>query len=162
MPEGPAAVTSGPGTAVVMALAGARQRSGGVRLSSPIALTVFEGDRVLGSTADGPIVTTAGIHDLELVNTTLGYRSRRTVTIQTGVITPMTIPVPAGRININAQPWAQVLIDDTAIGDTPLANISVPLGQHQVTFRHPQLGERRETVLVRADTVARVSTSFVR
>jgi len=156
------AVTSGPGTADLVAVAAARQRSGGVRLSSPIALTVFEGDRILGSTADGPIVTTAGLHELELVNTALGYRSRHTVAIQTGVISAMTIPVPTGRININAQPWAQVLIDDTAIGDTPLANVSVPLGQHQVTFRHPQLGERRETVLVRADTVARVSTSFTR
>jgi hypothetical protein len=29
-----------------------------------------------------------------------------------------------------------------------------------VTFRHPQLGERRETVTVRADTPTRVSTSF--
>jgi len=142
--------------------AAAHQRSGGVRFSSPIELKVLEGDRVLGSTADGPIVTTAGIHQLDLMNTALGYRIHQTVTIRAGALTPLTITPPMGRISINAEPWAQVTIDDRAVGDTPLANISVSLGEHQVIFRHPQLGERRETVIVRADTPARISTSFQR
>src|SRR5262245_9082071 len=140
--------------------AGARQRSGGVRVSSPIELKVLEGERVLGSTADGPIVTSAGTHQLDLLNTALGYRVRQTVTIRTGVLTPLTITPPMGRLSINADPWAQLLIDDKPIGDTPVANISVGLGEHQVTFRHPQLGERRENVVVRADVPTRVSTSF--
>jgi len=140
--------------------AGTRQRSGGVRVSSPIELKVLEGEQVLGSTADGPIVTTAGTHQLDLLNVALGYRVRQTVTIRAGVLTPLTITPPMGRLSINADPWAQVLIDDRPIGDTPVANVSVSLGEHQVTFRHPQLGERRETVTVRADTPTRVSTSF--
>jgi len=140
--------------------AGARQRSGGVRVTSPIELKVLEGDRVLGSTADGPIVTSEGTHQLDLLNTALGYRVRQTVTIRAGVLTPLTITPPMGRLSINADPWAQVLIDDRPIGDTPVANVSVSLGEHQVTFRHPQLGERRETVVVRADVPTRVSTSF--
>ena len=140
--------------------AGTRQRSGGVRVTSPIELKVLEGDRVLGSTADGPIVTSAGTHQLDLLNTALGYRVRQTVTIRAGVLTPLTITPPMGRLSINADPWAQVLIDDRPIGDTPVANVSVSLGEHQVTFRHPQLGERRETVIVRADVPTRVSTSF--
>jgi PEGA domain len=142
--------------------AGTRQRSGGVRVSSPIELKVLEGDRVLGSTADGPIVTSAGTHQLDLLNTAVGYRVRQTVTIRAGVLTPLTITPPMGRLSINADPWAQVLIDDRPIGDTPVANVSVSLGEHQVTFRHPQLGERRETVVVRADVPTRVSTSFQR
>jgi len=148
--------------ASALADASARQRSGGIRLSSHIPLNVLEGDRVLGSTADGPIVATAGTHELELVNAPLGYRARQTVTIKAGIITPLTLPPPMGRININAQPWAQVLIDDTPIGETPLANVSVPLGQHEIVFRHPDLGERRETVTVRGDAVGRVTTTFER
>jgi len=142
--------------------AAAHQRSGGVRFSSPIELKVLEGDRVLGSTADGPIVTTAGTHQLDLVNSALGYRVRQTVTIRAGVLSPLTITPPMGRISINAEPWAQVLIDDRPIGDTPLANVSVSLGEHEVIFRHPQMGERRETVIVRADAPTRVSTTFQR
>ena len=133
-----------------------------MRFSSPIELKVLEGDRVLGSTADGPIVTTAGTHQLDLVNSALGYRVRQTVTIRAGVLSPLTITPPMGRVSINAEPWAQVLIDDRPIGDTPLANVSVSLGEHEVVFRHPQLGERRETVTVRADVPTRVSTTFQR
>jgi hypothetical protein len=142
--------------------AATHQRSGGVRFASPIELKVLEGDRVLGSTADGPIVTTAGIHQLDLMNTSLGFRVHQTVTIKAGALTPLTITPPMGRLSVNAEPWAQVTIDDRPIGDTPLANVSVSLGEHQVVFRHPQLGERRETVIVRADAPARISTSFPR
>jgi hypothetical protein len=149
-------------TAAALDQAAARQRTGGLQIRTPINLTVLEGDRVLGSTADGPIVASAGSHQLDLVNTALGFRVRQNVTIRAGVITPMTITPPMGRISINAQPWAQVLIDDTAVGETPLANIQVPIGDHQITFRHPQMGERRERVTVRADTPARVSTTFQR
>ena len=142
--------------------AATHQRSGGVRISSPIELKVLEGDRVLGSTADGPIVTTAGTHQFDLINTALGYRLHQTVTVRVGVLTPLAITPPTGRISINAQPWAQVLIDDKAIGETPLANVPVSLGDHQVVFRNPQFGEHRETVTVRADAPARVSTTFQR
>ena len=108
------------------------------------------------------MVIPAGTHQIDLVNAALGYRSHQTVTITPGVITPLTLAAPMGRLNINAQPWAQVLIDDSPVGETPLANVPVPLGQHQITFRHPQLGERHESVTVRADTVGRVSVSLTR
>ena len=67
---------------------------------------------------------------------------------------------PDGRLNANAQPWAQVLVDGRPIGDTPLANVAVPVGDHEVTFRHPQLGERRQRITVQAGTLTRVSASF--
>jgi hypothetical protein len=146
----------------VLENAAAQQRSGGVRISSPVELKVLEGDRVLGSTADGPIVTTSGTHQLDLINTVLGVRIHQSVTIRGGTLTPLAITLPMGRLSINAEPWAQVAIDDKPIGDTPLANVSVSVGEHQVLFRNPQLGEHRETVVVRADAPARISTSFPR
>jgi len=94
--------------------------------------------------------------------TALGFRVRQAVTIRAGTIARVPITPPMGRLSINAQPWAQVLIDDTAVGETPLANVPATLGEHQITFRHPQFGERRERVIVRADAPARVSTTFQR
>ena len=149
-------------TAVELEQAAARQRSGGVTFVAPITLSVLEGDRVLGSTADGTIVASAGSHTLDLVNAALGYRVRQVVTIRSGSIARVNITPPMGRISVNAQPWAEVLIDDQPIGQTPLANVQTPIGEHQVTFRHPQFGERRERVTVRADAPARVSTVFQR
>jgi hypothetical protein len=138
----------------------ARQKSGGLRLVSPIELSVFEGDRLLGSSADGPVVTSAGEHQLDLVNNVLRYRTRQTVTIKTGEVVSLRVSPPDGRLNINASPWAQVWVDGRAMGDTPLANVAVPIGEHDVMFRHPQLGERHVTVLVRSGDANRVSAAF--
>jgi hypothetical protein len=147
---------------LAIAQAATKQRSGGVTLSAPIELKVLQGDRVLGSSADGPIVTTAGTHELDLINPSLGFRVRRAVTFRAGEITTVNIAVPAGRISVNAIPWAEVWIDSRRIGETPMANLEIPIGEHEVVFRNPDLGERRQNVVVRADAVARVSTTFDR
>ena len=34
------------------------------------------------------------------------------------------------------------------IGETPIGNYSLPIGSHEVVLRHPELGERRQTVMV--------------
>ena len=138
------------------------QRSGGIRLNAPIDLQVLEGNRVLGTSADGPIVAPAGSHQLDFVNSAVGFRVRQSVTIKAGEIATLTITPPMGRLSVNAQPWAQVLVDGMPAGETPIANLAVTLGQHEIVFRHPQLGERREIVVVRADGVTRISTTFGR
>jgi hypothetical protein len=142
--------------------AASNQRSGGVRIRSAIELKVLQGDRVLGSSADGPIVATAGTHQLDLINTTFGVNLRRPVTFSAGQITNVDVAIPPGRVSINAQPWAEVFIDSRLVGETPLANLSVPVGEHEVLFRHPELGERRQRITVRADAPARASQSFER
>jgi hypothetical protein len=149
-------------TAAVIAQAARNQRLGGVRLSTPIELKVLQGDRVLGSSADGVIVASAGTHDLELINASLGFRIRRAVTFRPGEITTLVIPVSPGRLNVNAMPWAEVWIDGRSVGETPLGNVEVPIGEHDLVFRHPDLGERLQRVVVRADTVTRVATTFDR
>ncbi|MEO7891202.1 MAG: hypothetical protein ABIW19_14480 [Vicinamibacterales bacterium] len=63
--------------------------------------------------------------------------------------------VAMGRLSINAKPWADVWVDGQLVGTTPLANLRVPVGGHEVLWRHPQLGERRATVHVGTDTPAR-------
>jgi hypothetical protein len=145
----------------VQAAAG-KQRSGGVRLLTPIELKVLEGEKVLGSTADGAIIATAGTHQLDLINSALGVRVRKAVTFRAGEIANFDVALPQGRVSVNAQPWAEVLIDNKPVGETPLANVAVPLGDHEVVFRHPELGERRQTITVRGDQPTRVSQSFNR
>jgi PEGA domain len=140
----------------------ARERRGGLRVSSPIELQVLEGDRVLGSSKDGPVVATAGRHELDFVNTEFGYQSRQVVEIKAGQIVPMKISPPDGRVSINAVPWALVSIDGNSAGETPLGNVALPVGEHQITFRHPQLGERTQKVIVKANSATRVSVAFTR
>lgn len=139
-----------------------RPRPGAIQFASPVALQILEGNRVLGSSGDGAITLPAGTHQLELVNEDLGFRTRQVVTVRPGETASFTVTTPQGRLSLNAQPWAQVLVDANAVGETPIANLAVSIGQHEVTFRHPQLGEWKETVTVRADRVTRLSTTFGR
>jgi hypothetical protein len=136
-------------------------RRGGLRLVSPIDLTVLQGDRVLGSTSEGPIFLPSGTQQVQLVNTALGYKATQSLTVRAGQIGTQRIELPNGKLNLNAQPgWARVSIDGNAVGDTPLANVAVPIGEHEIVFRHPQLGEKRERVVVRAEGTQRVTVSF--
>jgi hypothetical protein len=148
--------------AAALAQAAARERRGGLRLISPIELQVLEGERVLGSSADGPVVTTGGRHELDFVNNALGYRLHQTVDIKAGQIIPLKISPPDGRVSVNAVPWAQVSINGKLIGETPLGNLPLPAGEHEVTFRHPQLGEQTQKVIVKSGALTRVSATFAR
>jgi len=136
--------------------AGSGQRVGGMTFVSPLELQVFEGGKRIG-VSGGPIAATEGTHTVDLVNDQLGFRVQQTITIKPGELTSRSIPVPNGRLSINAVPWAEVWIDGSAAGQTPLANLVIPIGEHQITFRHPQLGEQRQTAVVKSDGVTRLS-----
>ncbi len=71
-----------------------------------------------------------------------------------------TPPLPMGSVSINALPWADVTVDGHAVGSTPIGNLPLSIGRHDIVWRHPQLGERRQTVTVIADAVLRVGADF--
>lgn len=132
---------------------------GNLVVESRIELEVFEGDARLGSST-GTMQLSVGSHTVDLVNDEFGFRSQQAVEVTAAGTVTLTVAIPDGRLDVNAVPWADVWIDAAPAGQTPLANLALPIGRHEVVFRHPQLGERRETVIVRADGVARVSVVF--
>ena len=134
---------------------------GGVRVNSPLDLQILEDGRVIGTTA-GAVAMAVGRHDLEVVNEKFAYRSRQTVEVRPGQTTSLSVTPPNGRVSINAVPWAEVWIGGTMVGETPLANFSLPLGEHEIVFRHPQLGERRQTAIVKGDGMTRVTANMQR
>ena len=99
----------------------------------------------------------AGRHVLEFVNQTLGYRESRAVQVLPGKVAPIAINLPTGRVNLNAAPWAEVWIDGQRIGDTPIGNLDVPIGPHEIVVRHPEHGEKRHAVSVTAGAPVRLS-----
>jgi hypothetical protein len=138
----------------------ATTRSGGFRLSTSIEVHVLDGERFLGSSGDGPIILPAGRHELEFVNSAIGYRARRVVYVTAGEIASLAVTVPNGTLNVNATPWAAVWIDGNPYGETPLGNLSIAPGEHEILFRHPQFGERREKAVVRTDASTRVAVTM--
>ena len=95
-----------------------------------------------------------------MTNETLGYHRQETVTIKPGQSLSVPLIPPDGLMSINALPWANCQIGNKSLGETPLAHLKVPIGEHEVICRHPQLGELRRTVVVRAGEVARLSLKF--
>jgi hypothetical protein len=90
----------------------------------------------------------AGRHELTLVNDTLGYRAELTVNVLAGQVLPVKPSWPKGRLDVNAEPWAEVWVDGKKMGQTPLGGLSVAIGPHEVMFRHPQLGEQHHAITV--------------
>jgi hypothetical protein len=145
---------------VPSAKAAAGEPSGSVRVLSPIPLDVVWAEEVIGSTATGPVRVAPGTHELEFVNERLSFRTKQTVRVTADRIVPVRIDPPNGVMTVSAQPWARVWIDGKAVGQTPLSNVAVGLGEHEIVFRHPQLGERRQHATVRSGALTRVNQTF--
>jgi hypothetical protein len=134
--------------------------SGWISIAAPEDLQVFEDQRLIGSSRTDRIMVSAGRHELELVNEPLGYRSTRTVQVGAGQVVPVRLDWPKGSLALNAVPWADVWVDGERIGETPIGNVPMPIGAHEVVFRHPELGEQRATVTVTLSTPARLSVDM--
>ena len=134
--------------------------SGWLAVFAPIRLDVSEGRRTLGSTDSGRIVLAPGRHVLTLSNRELGYTASQTVEIRPGEERVLNVK-PMGLVNLNASPWAEVWVDGTRAGETPLANLQVPLGTREFLFKHPQYGERRLTATI-TTTASALTVDFGR
>jgi hypothetical protein len=141
----------------------ARERgpvSGWIAIAAPIDVQIYEGGRLLGTNQTDRIMVPAGEHKLDFVNDALGYRASRGVNVPAGRVESMSLKLPMGSVALNAVPWAEVWLDGEKAGDTPIGNLQTTIGRHEVVFRHPDLGESRQTVMVTASTPARLSVDM--
>jgi hypothetical protein len=134
--------------------------AGWIAARLPFVVEIHEKGRLLGTTESDRIMLAAGAHELEFVNATLGYREKRSVQIAPGRLTSLNLELPHGVVNLNASPWAEVYLDGKRIGETPIGNLSVPIGPHEIVFRHPQFGEKRHAVSVTTGAPVRVSVEM--
>jgi hypothetical protein len=142
------------------AAAGTGPVSGWLSVKAPFSLEIHEGGRVIGTTDADRVMVAAGRHELLLVNETLGYRATRVVNVAPGKTAAITAELPNGTVNLNASPWAEVWIDGQRVGETPIGNLSVPIGPHEVVFRHPQFGEKRHAISVTMSEPVRLSVDM--
>jgi hypothetical protein len=134
--------------------------SGWISLSAPADVQVFENKRLLGSSQTDRLMVSAGRHEFEIVNDTIGYRAMRTVQVIPGRVTSVKIEFPKGSIALNAIPWAEVWVDGDKVGDTPIGNLQLAIGPHEFVFRHPDLGEQRHAATITLNTPGRLSVDL--
>jgi hypothetical protein len=125
-------------------------------------LRVLRNGELLGTSDEGRLALPAGRQELELVNDAVGYRAVMTVQVPPGRAVPVPVELPQSLLNLSATPTARVWIDGREIGTTPISQLALPVGQHEVRFEHPELGERRMTVLVKVGVTAQASVDFTR
>src|SRR6185295_9987850 len=125
----------------------------------PAAPVVPKGELAVTSEPSGALVTVdgtrrgvtplnltlaAGEHAVEIVAG--DHIARQTVAIESGRTVVARAEVPAATFFINVLPWANVWIDGQPFGRTPVADIRLAAGPHEVVLRHPEFGERRQSV----------------
>jgi hypothetical protein len=134
--------------------------SGWIAVNAPIEVQLYENQRLLGSSETDRIMVPVGRHDLEIVNQTLGYRATRVVNVNPGQVANVKLDMPKAPVALNAVPWAEAWVDGERIGETPIGNVSLTIGPHEVVFRHPELGERRVVTTVTLSTPAKVTVDL--
>ena len=135
--------------------------SGWVAVFAPVLLDIAENGRSIGTTEQGRLMLPPGRHQLTFSNREYGLRRQQIVEIEPGEERSVNVQ-PTGELNVNALPWAEVWIDGRKTGDTPIAHLSVPVGTHEIAFKHPQFGDRKVTATVHAETPATASVDFTK
>jgi serine/threonine-protein kinase len=68
-----------------------------------------------------------------------------------------------GYLSVVAYPWAEVFLDGSLIGETPILRRSVSAGQHVVVVRNSPRGvEERRSVTITRGQEARISVDLTR
>ena len=140
----------------------AKVEPGWVSVNAPFDMELYEQGKLLGSTGIDRIMLPAGRHDIEVVSEALGYREPRTVNVLPNRVASISITLPKGTISLNAIPWATVTIDGENAGDTPIGNLSLTIGPHEVVFTNPQLGEQRRVITVTQRSPVRFSIDLTK
>ena len=133
---------------------------GWLNVDTPVAMRIFEEGRLLGTTDVNRVMLPVGRHVLHFVSEETGFEADRTITVTAGRPTSIRIDTPNATLSINARPWAEVFVDGERIGETPIGNLSRPIGRHEIVLRHPELGERRQSVLLTSKGPSRISVDF--
>lgn len=134
--------------------------SGWVSVRASLDFDVYEDDKLIGNTVAGRLPLPVGTHVLTFRHDQLGFRTTRSVAVAEGKSTTTAVELPNGLVRVLAQPWADVWIDGKAIGRTPVENIPVPIGTHDVVLRHPELGEQRHRMTVSVNDLSRLDVDL--
>lgn len=153
-------VAAGATASVVATLTPAGASGGWVSIAAPFEMQVLENGQVIGSSAMDKLMLPAGKHELTLMSDSFGFTTNVSVQVPAGKTVNVPVVLPKNTLSVNALPWADVWLDGQPMGTTPLGNLSVSVGNHELIWRHPQLGERRQVVKVTAGAPIRAGMDF--
>ncbi len=131
-----------------------------VKVEAAVDLSVYDNGRLLGNGGSSPVQVAPGRRNLDFVNKQLGLKVRQYVDAVAGQVVTVPVELPTGMMNLYADQTAEVSVDGTVVGQTPLPSLQVPLGSHEVVFRNPKFNELRYTVMVTLNAPVKLNVSF--
>jgi hypothetical protein len=134
--------------------------SGWLAIFAPIPVSVVIDGRPVNLTEDGRIMAPPGKHIVELISDRFNYRSAQTLEVKPGETTAHTLAVPMGNVRVTAPADAVIRVDGQPHQGVPSEGLAIPIGSHEISAVHPQLGERRVAVDVRHGALTEVTLSF--
>ncbi len=155
-------VAAGSMVSVTAAMTPAGSTGGWIAIKAPFEMQILDRGRIVGTTSSDRIMLPVGPHELELSAAAYEFKAKVVAQVQAGKVIDVPVTLPNGSLSVSAVPWADVFLDGQPIGQTPLGHVAVPIGEHEVVWRHPQLGERKQRVRVTTHTAARVGVDFAR
>src|SRR5262245_11490115 len=117
---------------------------GELAVSAAVPVEIYRGDELLGSTPT-TLQLPAGPQTLEYRYQGLRQTATHLITAQGTTTATISFLI---KVQVNAKPWAQVFLDGvrlTPIGQTPLGDVSVPIGSVLV-FQNPGFPDKRYRV----------------
>ncbi|HSK08338.1 MAG TPA: PEGA domain-containing protein [Vicinamibacterales bacterium] len=133
---------------------------GWVKIRAPYPLEVSEKGQVYGETSGQALMVPAGRHHFDLVNADVALKVRQFAHVPAGSVVTIPFEPPLGMMNLSSDEPAEVLLDGSLIGRTPMTTLPVPLGPHEVVFRHGTLGDVRYSVNVSLAAPVRLAVTF--
>ena len=138
-----------------------RRPTGKLLVKAPFEMQIFEGGDFAGSDRQRACALPPGPHNIEIVSETLSFRSPASVEIVDGEDHARApSPCRKGTAHLNATPWAEVWVDGKKVGETPLGNLALTIGPHEIVFKHPELGEQAHAATVTASAPLRLSVDL--
>jgi hypothetical protein len=128
------------------------QPRGQLAITSSVPAQIYADGRLLG--------TTPATLEFPEGTLTLEYRyenlsKKMTHTVKIGETTPVNVVIDTA-LQINAQPWAEVFIQDgknSPLGQTPLSGVRVPVGTTLI-FRNPRYNDKLYRVSAKDTTIS--------
>ncbi len=129
----------------------ARAAEGEVLVLTEPGAQVYLGEDKLG-TADpegraGPFSVTAGPQLLRVVHVGRRFERTREVVIGPQRVHELEIRARQGWLKLVVVPWAHVSVDGKAIGMTPLSDVVLDEGQHELVLENPEAGLRYDAAV---------------
>ena len=109
-------------------------------ISSNVRATVKVNGRVVGTTPARNLRVPAGRVRVELFDRDAGFHKEETFRLSPGDNGTKTIAVAEGKLEFRVRPYASVILDGRAVGQTPLT-VSAVEGKHNITLVNRDLGK---------------------